>query len=77
MASLDPKTTERARLAIDDEFRRRKLRVHEITEVSTLEALLGMEVDGKQVVLKPSQARVWKLYQAVAFILDKFCLHFT
>ena len=65
-----PNTTEPSRLAIDDEFRRRKLRVHEITEVSTLEAFLGMEVDGKQGVLRPLQARVWKLYQAVSFLFD-------
>ena len=70
VASLDPETTEKASLAIDDQFRRRKLRVHEITEVSTLEACLGVEVDGKQGVLRLSQARVWKLYQAVLFLLD-------
>ena len=42
--SLDPRATERARLAIDDELRPRKLRVHKITEVSTREGFLRSRV---------------------------------
>ena len=71
VASLDPSTTSRARLAIDAQFRRNNLRVHEVTETSTDEAFLGLELDGSQGVLRPSRKRVWKLYQVVTHLLAK------
>ena len=71
VASLDPSTTSRARLAIDSQFRKNKLRVHEVTETSTDESFLGLELDGSQGVLRPSRKRVWKLYQAVTHLLSK------
>ena len=65
VASLDPQMTARARAAIDDAFRCKGLRVHEVMEAPAWESFWGMEIDGRQGLLKPSQKRVWILCQAV------------
>ena len=44
VASLFRETTARTRAAIDDEFTRRSLKVHEVSEVSCNETFLGMDV---------------------------------
>ena len=58
------------RSEIDRALEAAGFRMHEITEADNFEETLGLEIGGKRALLRPSNARVWRLYQALEHVLS-------